>query len=228
MRLKLIAFVILAMAGTVLAQEPAMPKPAERQRAVTSEDGGQAFTLEQSSAPLSEGVTPGTSVVSELQQHSIFLGGGWASPAMRARETRLNNLLANVQDQTQLNEIDEAGIKNRFAPTSSLEKLEIAGDGNITDLQIQSLLADMIKEGTLPEPSAGAIYVVFLDRGLNSTLGSLIAGKHYAAYHAFFNITGARIHYAVIPFQSDSKAASQIALRTLMIAALNPTGSTSN
>jgi hypothetical protein len=226
MRLKLIALAILALAGTAPAQEPSTPRPAERQRAVINEDGGQAFPLESSPAPLSEGATPGTSIV--VQQYSIFLGSGWASPALRARETRLSSLLANIQDQTQLNEIDEAGIKNRFAPTSSLEKLEIAGDGNITDLQIQSLLADLIKEGMLPEPSAGAMYVVFLDRGLNSTLGSLIAGKHYAAYHAFFNITGARIHYAVIPFQSDSKAASQIALRTLMTAVLNPTGSTSN
>jgi hypothetical protein len=231
MRLKLIAFVLVAMAGTVMAQEPSMPGPAERQRPITSpvtnEDGGRAFTLEQSSAPLNEGANPGSLIVAELQQHSIFLGRGWASPALTAREARLSNLLANIQDQTQLNEIDAAGIKNRFAPTSRLEKLDL-GDGNITDLEIQSLLAEMFKDGTLPEPRPGAIYTVFLDRGLNSTLGSLVAGKHYSAYHGFVNVSGARIHYAVIPFQPDSKTAYQIALRTLVTAALNPTGSTSN
>jgi hypothetical protein len=55
-----------------------------------------------------------------------------------------------------------------------------------------------------------------------------LPGKHYVAYHGFLNAAGAKIHYALVPFQADSKGAYQIALRALVVAALNPTGSSSN
>jgi hypothetical protein len=66
--------------------------------------------------------------------------------------------------------------------------------------------------------------MLFLDPGLHSTLGDLVAEKHYAAYHAFFNASGARVHYAVLPFQPDPQAARQIALRAFIVAAANPAG----
>jgi len=66
-----------------------------------------------------------------------------------------------------------------------------------------------------------AVYIVFLDPGLHSTLGPLTADKHYMAYHGFFNVSGGRVHYAVVPFQQNSKAQFQAGLRTLTVAALH-------
>jgi len=82
----------------------------------------------------------------------------------------------------------------------------------------------MFKDGTLPPPRAGAIYMLFLDPGLHSTLGALVAEKHYQAYHAFFNTSGAHVHYVVVPYQADLQAARQIALRALIVAAASPAG----
>lgn len=222
MRLKFIALIIFVFAGTVSAQEPwRQERQDERQEAVLNEDGGRSFVIRPASAPLIGVMKPGGPSIGDLQQHSIFLGSGWADPALRAREPRLSNLLANIRDQAQLDEIEQAGVKNRFGATFSLEKLDIAGDRNISDLEIQDVLSVMFRDGPLTEPQADAVYVVFLDPGLHSTLGSLVADKHYVAYHGFFNASGAKIHYAVVPFQSDSKAAYQIALRALVVAALH-------
>ena len=85
----------------------------------------------------------------------------------------------------------------------------------------------MLKDGSLPRPNANTICVVFLAPELHSTLGTMIAGKHYVAYHSFFNSMGTRLHYAVVPFEADPKSAYQIALRVFASAALNPNGTAS-
>ncbi|HVS80637.1 MAG TPA: hypothetical protein VHE60_02790 [Pyrinomonadaceae bacterium] len=225
MQLNLIVLVIVAFAASVQAQEPwPQERPDEREQVVINEDGGRSFIIKPASAPLHGVAKPG-GPIAELQQHSIFLGSHWAEPAQRSREPQLSSLLANIRDHAQLDELDQSGIKNLFGATTSQEKLDVPSDRNINDLEIQRVLTAMFKEGTLPRPNDGAIYVVFLDPGLHSTLGSLIAGKHYVAYHGFLNASGAKIHYAVVPFQTDPKGAYQIALRALVVAALNPTGS---
>ena len=230
MKLKLILLVALvAFAGTAKAQDPwPQERPDEREQSVINEDGGRSFIIKPASAPLRGIVKPGNATVADLQQHSIFLGSHWAESAPRARESQLSSLLANIQDHAQTDELSQAGIKNMFGATTSQEKLDVTSDRNIGDLEIQNILTAMFKEGTLPRPEAGAIYVVFLDPGLHSTLGALVAGKHYVAYHGFVNASGARVHYAVVPFQADFQGAYQIALRALVVAALNPTGSSSN
>ena len=230
MKLKLILLVVLvAFAGSAKAQDPQpQERPDDQEQMVINEDGGRSFIIKPSSALLSGVLKPGNTTVVEVEQHSIFLGSHWAEPAPRARETQLSSLLVNIHDHAQMDELTRSGIKNLFGATTSQEKLDVPSDRLISDLEIQGALTAMFKEGTLPRPDAGAIYVVFLDPGLHSTLGPLVAGKHYVAYHGFLNASGAKIHYAVVPFQSDSQDAYQIALRALVVAALNPTGSSPN
>ena len=74
---------------------------------------------------------------------------------------------------------------------------------------IQNILGAMIKDGSLPKSAASTIYVVFLDPEMRSTLGSMFAGKHYAAYHNFFNAGGMKLHYVVVPFEADRTTATQ-------------------
>lgn len=223
MQLKAILPLIVALSASAQAQEPqASEKPDEQQRSVTNDDQGRAFIIGRETQPLSSLGNHGKAAISEPEQYSIFLGRDWAKPALRTREPELANLLANMRDQTQINALDEWGIKNRFAATSSQERLDdVAGNRNISDLEIQTVLAGMLKEGSLQQPNANAIYLVFLDPGLHSTLGSMIAGKHYVAYHNFFNASGVRIHYVVIPFEQDRKTARSNAARAFLAAVLN-------
>ena len=229
MKLSLSLLIVAAFAASAQAQDPwPQERPDDREQVVINEDGGRSFLVKPSSVPLRGVVKPGNPVVEELQQHSIFLGSHWAESAQRSREPQLGSLLANIRDHAQVDELTQTGIKNLYGATTSQEKLDVTSDRDIGDLEIQGVLAAMFKEGSLPHPEAGAIYVVYLDPGLQSTLGELIGGKHYVAYHGFLNTSGAKIHYAVVPFQADSKNAYQTALRALVVAALNPTGSTSN
>jgi hypothetical protein len=229
MKLKLALLIIVAFAASAQAQGPwPQERPDEREQVVINEDGGRSFIIKPSSVPLHGVIKPGNAPVVELRQHSIFLGSHWAESAQRAREPQLSTLLASIGDRAQVDELDQSGIRNLFGPTTSQEKLDVASDRDINDLEVQSVLMGMFTDGSLPRPEAGAIYVIFLDPGLHSTLGPLVAGKHYVAYHGFLNASGAKLHYAVVPFQADSRAAYQIALRALVVAALNPTGSSAN
>jgi hypothetical protein len=225
MQIKSILLVVAVLAVGAQAQEPGTRVASTEQQAVTNDDRGRAFIIERGPAPLSGLSRSGRSVISEPQQYSIFLGRGWAAPALRARETELANLLMNVRDHATLNALNESGVKNTFGPTSSREQLDDL-NGSISDLQIQDILSAMVKEGSLSASTGNTIYVVFLDPDMHSTLGTMLAGKHYAAYHNFFNAAGLKLHYVVVPFEADRKTASQIALRALVAAALNPRGET--
>lgn len=232
MQLKSILLVIVALAASAQAQEPksrekSAEKTNEQPRTVTNDDRGRAFIIERESLAMSARGNH-ESVISEPQQYSIFLGSEWAKASLRMRESELANLLANVHEQAEVSVLDAVGVKNFFGATFSQEKLDDLGDRNISDLEIQNVLAGMLKDGSLQRPNANTIYIVYLDQGLHSTLASMIAGKHYLAYHNFFNASGAKTHYVVVPFEADPKAAYEIALRAFVAAALNPTGSSSN
>jgi hypothetical protein len=225
MKLKLIFVLMIAVAGAAQAQETKPRDSSDNQaQSVINDDRGRAFIITGEAQPLSA-FSPHGKIISEPQQNSIFLGRGWEASSQRAREQRLANLLANINDQAELSMLDEFGMKNFFAATSSQEKLdEVAGDSSISDLEIQSVLEGMLKGGSLQRPNPSTIYVVFLDQGMRSTLGSSIAGKHYLAYHNFFNASGTKIHYVVAPFEANQTSAYQIALRAFLAAALNPNG----
>lgn len=220
MRITLIGLFILFCSVAASAQGPWPQERADdREQSVRNEDGGRAYIVLPTSATLAGLVKPGATAVSDVQQYSIFLGPGWADPSLRASETKLSKLLSSIRDHAQMDEITQAGIINLFGPTFSFEKLDIAGDRNISDLEIQRTLADILQSGG--RPNSDALYIVYLDPSLRSTLGPLVADKHYSAYHNFFYADGIRVHYAVVPYQSDAKAAYQTALRTLIVAALH-------
>lgn len=220
MKLSCILLIIFICAGVASAQTPwPEEKDDQQQRPVLNEDGGQSYLVLPAGGPLAGMLKPGARSVGDLEQRSIFVGGGWTDPTLHARQGRLGKLLSTIRDHAQMDDVSAAGINNLFAPVWIADRSDVAGNRNISDLEIQGILNQVLKDG--PPPNADAIYVVFLDPTMHSTLGPLMAEKHYMAYHGFFNSSGVRVHYAVVPFSSDAEAAYQIALRTFIVAALH-------
>ena len=231
MYLRSVLLIVVALSSSALAQETKSREqsavqslPQSLDETVMNDDRGRAFIIRPETALSARGNHE--RIISEPQQYSIFLGSDWARASLRSREPELANLLVNVDAASET--LDEVGVKNFFGPTFSQEKLDNFAERNISDLEIQAMLAGMLKDGSLQAPNANMICVVYLEQGLHSTLGSMIAGKHYVAYHSFFNIMGRKLHYAVVPFEADQKTAYQIALRVFVAAVLNPNGTVSN
>src|SRR6266404_1138721 len=150
MKLKLVLVLMVAVSAGVQAQQTKPRESSDDQsQSVTNEDRGRAYIISGDMPPL---FTSGNHdrVIAAPQQNSIFLGRGWETTPLRAREPELANLLAHISDQSQLSALDERGVKNFFAATSSQETFnDVAGDRLISDLAIQRVLAGMLKEGSL-------------------------------------------------------------------------------
>ena len=219
MKLALLIISILFLAPSASAQDPwPQEKPEQRQQTVINEDGGRSYLVLPTTTPLVSIVKPGQGRIGDVQQCTIFLGSAWSDPTLRTREQRLSSLVGRIRDGAQFDDPSNAPV---FSPTPPLtiEKLDIAGSRTISDLELQRILTDVLKDSS---PTGGdSVYMVFLDSTLRSSLGSLLSDKHFIAYHGFLNLSGRKIHYAVVPFQSDAQAAYQTALRTFIVAALH-------
>jgi hypothetical protein len=231
MRYSFLILSLLFAAGTLRAQQPEDKTPAnDGVQAVLDDDGGRAFIVNSKLKSLTQlKRLPGATTLTAPQQYTIFLGSRWATPSLRAREAKLSNLLASIQNQPDLNKLNNLGINNLYGPTDSQEVLvQFKDDDKLSDIGVKTILAGLVGDGSLPEADRTTIYVIFLQPDLRSTLGPLTGRKHYLAYHQFLNVDGARLHYVVVPYEPDVDTAKAIALRALVAAALNPTGDTGN
>ena len=232
MRHLFILISLLVVFGTVVAQEPQPTTPSDDNpvQAVNDDDGGRAFIISTRNfkrlVKLRRLSGPS---IAEPEQYSIFLGSQWSTPQLRGREPKLSNLLSSIRSQAQTEQLSSYGIANCFAPTISQEVLtSFDNEETLSDIRARAVIAELINSSSLPRTGASTIYVIFLEPGLGSTLGTLTGRKHYLAYHHFFNISGQRLHYVVVPYESNLETAQAIALRAFVAAALNPTGEVGN
>jgi hypothetical protein len=190
------------------------------------DDGGRVFIVKRAAAQIQDGLSyHGGAVISEPRQLNIFLGGGWADKSLRGREKSFSSLLQTAGGDTAQGALARYGVKNIFLPSQSIEQpFDFSIDQPVSDLRIQAVLSEMFNMGAVASPAPDAIYVVFLPPGLNSKLGLMIGGKHYAAYHNFFHAEQGEVYYVVVPFEPDVKVAQSVAARAVGEAAMNPTG----
>ncbi len=229
MRRCFVIILLLTAPAVAAAQAPEKPTLETPVQAVTDDDGGRAFIVNSKLKSLTELRRMPGAVIGRPQQYSVFLGSDWTGAQLRARETKLANLLSAIGNQKDANKLGSVGIEDFFGATFSREVPTNFTDGDkISDLQVRAVLADLVNSDSLPAANASTIYVIYLEPGLVSTLGTRIGRKHYLSYHNFFNIAGQRLHYVVVPYDSDVDTAKAIALRALVAAALNPTGEVGN
>jgi len=225
-RLITTATVVLILIGCLYSQQ----NPKTTNNSSTNEDvlfdddGGRVFVVRRNDVPWDKLTNHGGTVINQPIQVNIFLGKAWSKSANKSRESLFANPLLSI---------DGAGkefLNSRhivFSETEPLsqEALDFTPEGaTISDLQVQSALSDMFEHKWLNTPDANTIYVVFLPPGLQSTLGEMVGGKHFLAYHNFVHLFDTQIHYVVVPFEPDIKTAQHAAARAIIDTALNPAG----
>src|SRR5712671_829578 len=165
MRYSFLILSLLFVAGTARAQQPEDRVPVnDAVQAVIDDDGGRAFIVNSKLKSLTQlRRLRGGAALSAPQQYTIFLGSRWATPALRARETKLSNLLSSIQNQPDINKLNNLGINDLFAPTYSQEVLtSFSDDEKLSDIGIKTILAGLVGADSLPEAERPTIYVVFL------------------------------------------------------------------
>jgi hypothetical protein len=236
-RYRFLHALIVALAITAVAQSQeqrhAVSEGAQEGPVATREvqpafddDGGRVFIVKRDAAQIQDGLSyHGGAVISAPRQLNIFLGSGWANKSLRGREKSFSSLLQTAGGDAAQGALARYGVENIFLLSQTIEQpFDFSPDQPVSDLRIQAALTEMLNTGTALSPAPDAIYVVFLPPGVNSKLGSMISGKHYAAYHNFFHSEQGEVYYVVVPFEPDVKVARSIAARAVGEAAMNPTG----
>ncbi len=220
MKIKYILLIVLASIAVTQAQVRDARKIASGPtQPVVNEDRGRACIVVGSTLP---GRQSDTSIF-EPQQYSIFLGKGWAADSLRAREPALSNLIPNASDTIEFDYLERFGWKSLYSANNYEEKLIDAGEGGVvSDLQIQSVLSGIIKDNPAAKPGDDTVYVIYLEPALTSTLGPIVGGKHYFAYHNAFNRSDMRLRYVVVPYEENLRTAKRSALIGFISAVFQP------
>lgn len=234
-RHQLIGTVVLTVVLVVVAQgqgsKGAVNKEEDKNASapvetVLDDDGGRVFIVRRNDADSVDSLRyHGGPVISEPRQFNIFLGNAWSEPKLQTQEMNLANLLSKIKTRIEQPTLEKYGVRNRFLPSASQEvPFDFSKEPTISDLRVRSLLEGWFSAGTLAPPDPATIYVLFLPPDVSSRLGTMLGGKHFAAYHNFFNAEQGEIHYVVVPYEGDLKIVRQAAARALLQTALNPSG----
>lgn len=224
--MKRFAFVTLLFCGlagcALMAQQAVnLDRPAEP-NFVFDDDGGKAQIVPSDFSVAGPKSFHGGPVLASARQVSIFLGAGWGDQQFRSRETALVDI-AGGSASPHMAELQAHNVKTLSAAPRQ-EDFSDLSKTQLTDLDIQRKLSEMLQSKSIPAPAASTIYVVFLAPGTNSTLGGHKAGVEYAAYHNFVNLDAGEIHYVVVPFHENVDHHTAAAARAFVETALNPNG----
>jgi hypothetical protein len=222
-KLVLCALLLCGLATCVLTAQQAatMDRPAEP-NFVFDDDGGKVQIVPADLSTAAPKTFHGGPVLASTRQVSIFLGAGWGDQQFRGRETSLLDVAATAGN-AHVAELEKHNIRTLRA-SPQLEDFSDLSKARVNDLTIQQKLSDLLQNKTIPAPSAGTVYVIFLAPGIQSTLGAHKAGVDYAAYHNFVNLEAGEIHYVVVPFHENADLHSAAATRAFAETALNPSG----
>ena len=216
-----------ASSGAVNKEIDKNPSISAEAEPVMDDDGGRVFIVRRNASDSIDGLQyHGGPVISEPRQYNIFLGNAWREPKLQDQETTLANLLAKTDTGIDQPALEKYGVHNRFLPSTTQEQsYDFSTDPTVSDLRVRSLLEGWFNAGTLAPPDSATIYVLFLPPGVTSRVGNMFGGKHFAAYHNFFNSSqGREIHYVVVPYDGDRNISKQAAAHALLQTILNPSG----
>jgi hypothetical protein len=217
-----------ASSATEQPQAQAQPAPAILEGApkgtvVFDDDGGRAQIIPRKEVAGRDALYHGGPVVSHATVQAVFLGSGWRDRANRTKESAAMDALKERAGAETAAFLGKHGVRAWEAAGLALE--DPAGDPlngkRISDLEIQIRLDNLLGRDPIEE---GAVYVVFLAPDLQSSLGSRLSERDFAAYHNHVHSAGGVIHYVVVPYDGEPSRWLAAARQSLTQALINPEG----
>jgi hypothetical protein len=202
---------------------PAILEGAPKGTVAFDDDGGRAQMIPRKEVAGRDATYHGGPVVSHATVQAVFLGSGWRDRANRTKESTAMDALKERAGAETAAFLGKHGVRVWEAAGLALE--DPAGDPlngkRISDLEIQIRLDNLLGRDPIEE---GAVYVVFLAPDLQSSLGSRLSERDFAAYHNHVHSAGGVIHYVVVPYDSEPSRWLAAARQSLTQALINPEG----
>jgi hypothetical protein len=121
-----------------------------------------------------------------------------------------------------LNGLGRIAMPSGVQPAAMIGSRDLPSEGAVNDLAIQSMLNRAMADGKLASRQENVIHIVFLARGVQSTLGASRAGADYDSYHSHLHIHDTNVRYVVVPWIDDPERLLGAAANSTLRAVLNP------
>ena len=154
----------------------------------------------------------GGALLTNVEAQAVYLGSDWSTNStLQGQAQATDKFLATLVDSPYMDMLTNAGygVGRGTASAGTVDRVGV--NSVISDSQIQSDLASMISSGQVQAPDANRLYMVYVQPGVEVTLGSADSATSFLGYHGAFADGGNVIHYAVMvyPGSPNPSAASQ-------------------
>jgi hypothetical protein len=161
--------------------------------------GGRFETLE--SRELLTVTYQGGALLTSVEAQGVYLGSAWSTnSSLQAQAQSTDQYLSALVGGSYMDMLNNAGYGVGRGTASAGAVDNIGLSGSISDSQIRSDLAAMIGSGKVQAPDANRLYMVYVEPGVEVTMGSANSKTSFLGYHGAFADGGNVIHYAVLPF----------------------------
>jgi hypothetical protein len=181
---------------------------------IRDEDGGR-IRVYRGGDYLGDALFHGGAVVEDPSINVVFVGDHWDA----AHRGPVIQAVRQINANTSFRELDRYGVKTFGMRVNSLQ---VGGSTqDLTDLDVQRLLASSIEAGRIQHVDENAIYLVMLDPQMDA---SVAADRNWLSYHSEFHPTDLPMRYVVARGRLEAPALREAINASVYRALVNPAG----
>ena len=181
---------------------------------IRDEDGGRVRVY-RGGDPLGDALFHGGAVVDDPSIRIVFVGDSWDA----AHRATVQHAVREMSADARFQELDRYGVRTFGLRVDSLD-LPAAGR-DVTELDVQRLLANAVEAGRIQHLDENAVYLVMLDPSMDS---SIAGARDWQSYHSEFHPTELAMRYVVARGALDAASLRDAIRASVYRALVNPGG----
>jgi len=181
---------------------------------IRDEDGGRIRVYRGGDA-IGDALFHGGGVIEDPSINVVFVGDHWDA----AHRAPVIQAVRQINADTNFRDLDRYGVKTFGMRVNSLQ---IGGASqDVTDLDVQRLLASSIEAGRIQHVDENAIYLVMLDPQMDASVAS---DRNWLSYHSEFHPTELPMRYVVARGKLEGSSLRDAINASVYRALVNPAG----
>jgi len=181
---------------------------------IRDEDGGRIRVYRGGDA-IGDALFHGGGVIEDPSINVIFVGDHWDA----AHRAPVIQTVRQINADTSFRDLDRYGVKTYGMRVNSLQVSGASQD--VTDLDVQRLLASSIEAGRIQHLDENAIYLVMLDPQMDASVAS---DRNWLSYHSEFHPTELPLRYVVARGRLEGSSLRDAINASVYRALVNPAG----
>jgi len=181
---------------------------------IRDEDGGRIRVYRGGDA-IGDALFHGGAVVEDPSINVIFVGEHWDA----ANRAPVLQAVRQINADSSFRDLDRYGVRTFGMRVNSLQASAPSAD--VTDLDVQRLLASSIEAGRIQHLDENAIYLVMLDPQMDASVAS---DRNWLSYHSEFHPTDLPMRYVVARGTLEGLALRDAITASVYRAIVSPAG----